>query len=274
MALCKLSELGRAIPAEDVPAGLHEDIAWLSARFEEAKLDRTTTRHRLRKLVANNPELQGRFGGHRSEQCRDLFDAAGEHAQEEGEPRTGVQHFLTAIVVDASPMLKEAVRNAHGRWSMLRRAVGLRGSKEDGASGASFPARPGDRDPRRPRGEQRDKPAKRRKKSLLERLGRDLTALAREGKLTPCVGRKDEMRLMAQVLRRQSKNNPALVGDPGVGKTCIVEGLAQRVVLENAPDAIRNWRIIEISMSSLLAGSAFRGSVRGETPAADQGGLC
>ena len=93
----------------------------------------------------------------------------------------------------------------------------------------------------------------------LEQFGTDLTALAREGKLDPVIGRDEEIRRTMQILSRRTKNNPVLIGEPGVGKTAIVEALAQRIVKGNVPASLRDKRLISLEISSLLAGASFRG---------------
>jgi ATP-dependent Clp protease ATP-binding subunit ClpB len=93
----------------------------------------------------------------------------------------------------------------------------------------------------------------------LERYGRDLTELARRGKLDPVIGRDDEIRRVIQVLLRRTKNNPVLIGEPGVGKTAVVEGLAQRIIREDVPEGLKNKRIVALDMGALVAGAKYRG---------------
>merc|ERR1712146_282929 len=89
--------------------------------------------------------------------------------------------------------------------------------------------------------------------------GSDLTLLAREGKLDPVIGRDDEIRRLIQVLSRRTKNNPVLIGEPGVGKTAIAEGLAQRIVRNDVPDSLKNRKLISLDMGALVAGARYRG---------------
>jgi ATP-dependent Clp protease ATP-binding subunit ClpB len=102
-----------------------------------------------------------------------------------------------------------------------------------------------------PQEEQNQKP--------LEQFGQDLTALARDGKLDPVIGRDEEIRRCVQILSRRTKNNPVLIGDPGVGKTAIVEGLAQRIINGDVPSTLKDRRLVSLEIGSLLAGASFRG---------------
>jgi ATP-dependent Clp protease ATP-binding subunit ClpB len=93
----------------------------------------------------------------------------------------------------------------------------------------------------------------------LERYGRDLTELARKGKLDPVIGRDEEIRRVIQVLSRRTKNNPVLIGEPGVGKTAVVEGLAQRIIRQDVPEGLKHKRVIGLDMGALVAGAKYRG---------------
>ena len=112
----------------------------------------------------------------------------------------------------------------------------------------------------RPIKQQKSGKEKEEPKSALLQFGRDLTQLAREGKLEPVIGRRDEILRVARILSQKRKSNPILVGEAGVGKTGIVEGLAQRIVSGQCPDFLREASIVELSMAALIAGTKYRGS--------------
>ena len=93
----------------------------------------------------------------------------------------------------------------------------------------------------------------------LKQYGVDLTKLAKEGKLDPVIGRHEEIRRTLQILARRTKNNPVLIGEPGVGKTAIAEGLAQRIATNEVPESMKNKRVVSLDIASLLSGAMFRG---------------
>src|SRR5262249_17235752 len=93
----------------------------------------------------------------------------------------------------------------------------------------------------------------------LEKYGRDLTELANKGKLDPVIGRDDAIRRVIQVLSRRNKNNPVLIGEPGVGKTAVVEGLAQRIARQDVPEGLKNKKVVALDMGALVAGAKYRG---------------
>jgi ATP-dependent Clp protease ATP-binding subunit ClpC len=255
IAICKLEDVAKAAP---LSPEIGDDTTWAEQLLNEAGLSTSGVRRRLRSLLNKADLPRGKFTGHRSARCVQVCEAAEELAREEGVSSVGIRHFLTTLVVHASPILREAIATLDGRWTLLRQGVGLAAERsESPATVAKGVPQGGPVSPLPADG--RGKPKRTSKTPFLDKVGRDITALARQGKLMPCVGRKDEMRQIAQILRRRTKSNPVLVGDPGVGKTCIVEGLAQRAAADNAREELRGWRIVELSMGSLLAGSSLRG---------------
>ena len=94
---------------------------------------------------------------------------------------------------------------------------------------------------------------------IAEKFSRDLTSIASKGDLDPVIGRDDEIRRIVQVLSRRTKNNPVLIGEPGVGKTAIVEGLAQRIIQGDVPETLKDKRVVALDMGALIAGAKYRG---------------
>src|SRR4051794_15732060 len=167
-----------------------------------------------------------------------LFDRAWREAQSMTDEYLSTEHVLLAML------------DSRGAQTAAGRILGEAGVTRDGVLAAL----------KEVRGRQRVTDQNPEEKyQALERYGRDLTELARSGKLDPVIGRDDEIRRTIQVLSRRTKNNPVLIGEPGVGKTAIVEGLAQRIVAGDVPEGLKNKRIVALDMGALVAGAKYRG---------------
>ena len=172
-----------------------------------------------------------------------ILEEAHSQAARFGQKQTGTEHLLLALIKEgenvAVRLLNTLGANVQKIYVDTLIAIGQDGNlyKED-------------------LGKKGDRKAK---QSTLEQYSRDLTALAREGKLDPVVGRDEEIRRVIQILSRRTKNNPCLVGEPGVGKTAVVEGLAARIVAGDVPFTVQNKRLLTLDLSGMVAGSKYRG---------------
>lgn len=187
-------------------------------------------------LLEKLPKVTGVSGGtYISQNLNRLFDVARKEAESLKDDYLSTEHLLLALLEEK------------GEASKLLKAQGV--SKADVLKAL-----------KEVRGSQRvtDPNAEDRYQSL-EKYGRDLTELAAKGKLDPVIGRDEEVRRVMQVLERRTKNNPVLIGEPGVGKTAIIEGIAGRIVAGDVPENLKSKRIIALDMGSLVAGTSFRG---------------
>src|ERR1044072_3102702 len=164
-----------------------------------------------------------------------VFVAAEDEAKKLKDDYISVEHLLLAIIDEGGPAAR-ALKTAGATRSRIEKAlVDVRGHQRVTSQNpeATYES--------------------------LERYGRDLTKAASQGKLDPVIGRDEEIRRVIQVLSRRTKNNPVLIGEPGVGKTAIVEGLAQRIIRGDVPESLKNKRIVVLDMGALVAGAKYRG---------------
>jgi ATP-dependent Clp protease ATP-binding subunit ClpC len=175
-----------------------------------------------------------------------IFEQSYKEARQLGHNYIGTEHLLLAITQDKEGVAAKVMDNLGVDLATVRTAV-MRALGEVAAATTTVkqgsPFMMGDQG----------------KKATLDEFGTDLTRLAAEGKLDPVVGRAKEIERVVQILGRRSKNNPILLGEPGVGKTAIAEGLAQRIVNKNVPDSLEDKQVISLDMGSLLAGTRYRG---------------
>jgi ATP-dependent Clp protease ATP-binding subunit ClpC len=160
--------------------------------------------------------------------------AAYEESRELGSSYVGPEHVLLALARDDESEAGELLQRFGVSHTKLRGAV-IRGVEAGGGTRETS------------------------KTPTLDQYGRDLTQMAREGKLDPVIGRADEIEQTIEILSRRTKNNPALIGDPGVGKTAIVEGIAQRIVNDEVPETLTDRRVVQLDLAGMVAGSKYRG---------------
>ena len=238
------------IGTEHILLGLLREEEGLAARVLES-LDITVERVRAQvvRIVGSGEEVtSGQIPF--TPRAKKVLELALREALSLGHNYIGTEHILLGLVrenegVAARILLDFDADSEKIRNEVIRMLSGPGGRRQQGA-GAGAGSGPG--------------PAEGKKSSkLLDQFGRNLTKLAAEGKLDPCVGRETEIERIMQILSRRTKNNPVLIGEPGVGKTAVVEGLAQRITAADVPELLKNKQIYTLDLAALVAGSKYRG---------------
>ena len=223
---------------------LREKSCAASQLLTERKAEEQTLLKLIRELISPEQGIGLKEHPGFTPRARRVLEEAEREADRFREERTGTEHILIAMLKDVecagSRLLNTMEINVKGLYSALLDSMGRTG-REYREEMARYGKNQG-------RGTQ-----------ALEQYSRDLTQLAVEKRLEPCVGREDEIRRLIQTLSRRTKNNPCLIGEPGVGKTSIVEGLAQRIAEGSVPDSVRGRRLLMLDLSGMVAGSKYRG---------------
>lgn len=241
-ALAGAQELARSkgnqmIEPEHIFSALLQDPKGIVFQImSKCEISANALKDSLDQAVSALPRVQGTGDVYISKATEALFREAETEASSMKDDFISTEHLLLALTGTQS----KAVQKINGQYSITRERVfeALRTVKGN--------HRVTDQNPEE-------------KYQALKRFCRDLIAMAREGRLDPVIGRDDEIRRVIQVLLRRRKNNPVLIGDPGVGKTAIVEGLALRVVKGDVPEALKSKKILQLDMGELIAGAKFRG---------------
>ena len=216
---------------------LADDNGLIPSIFEKCGVSRELFANTLQKALTELPRVSGNSGGdlYNSREFSELLNDAAKHAGNMKDEYISVEHLLLAMFNSRNQAKELLEKSGVTSDKVLQALQSIRGNQRVTSADpeSTFEA--------------------------LEKYSRDLTQMAMQDKLDPVIGRDDEIRRMIQILSRRTKNNPVLIGEPGVGKTAIVEGLARRVVRGDVPENLKNRRVVSLDMGALIAGAKYRG---------------
>jgi len=177
--------------------------------------------------------------------AKKVLEIAANEARSMSHKYIGTEHLLLALMKDTESAAANALAASGLEYDRVKEEITrvLKGGDVSGPPGSGAPGGPKEKS----------------KTPFLDHFGRDLTAMAKDDKLDPVIGREKEIERVVQILSRRKKNNPVLIGEPGIGKTAIVEGLAQKIIEKNIPQVLENKRVINLDMASMVAGTKYRG---------------
>ena len=229
------------IGTEHILLGILREGEGIAAQVLKNKgIDLITVRQQVEALVGKGQQEVGQIIGY-TPRTKTILELSVEEARSLGQNYIGTEHLLLALIREGEGVAAQILMAMGLNFDSLRQEiVGLMDS--EGAKGKRSEAS-----------------VKGSNTPNLNQYGRDLTEMAKEGKLDPIIGREKEIERVIQILSRRTKNNPALIGDPGVGKTAIAEGLAQKIIEGNIPEILKGKRVVTLDLSSMVAGSKYRG---------------
>ncbi len=229
------------IGTEHILLGLTREGEGIAAKvLQSLEVEPGKVRQEIEKLIGKGDQRAASQGINYTPRAKKVIELAIEEGLNLGHNYVGTEHLLLGLIREGEGIAAQVLQNMDVDLFKARKSVlALLGGSDE-----PLPAEAGKAMPQTP---------------TVDQFGRDLTKLAREGRLDPVIGREPEIERVIQVLSRRTKNNPCLIGEPGVGKTAIAEGLAQRIIEGNVPETLKDKRVVTLELAAVVAGTKYRG---------------